>query len=96
MVKPNSRKTTAEDEASARPEETTQEPIPVHSPSLRDDAIAKLAYQFWLERGSPEGSPEADWFRAELLLDSGAQFGARPSSSRQRGRSMTLGAGTGK
>ena len=27
--------------------------------------IERLAYQFWLERGCPVGSPEQDWFRAE-------------------------------
>ena len=26
--------------------------------------IAVLAYQFWQERGCPEGSPEEDWYRA--------------------------------
>jgi hypothetical protein len=34
------------------------------------EAIAKLAYQLWSERGRPEGSPEEDWFRAEELLRS--------------------------
>jgi hypothetical protein len=28
----------------------------------------RLAYQFWLERGCPIGSPEQDWFRAEEEL----------------------------
>jgi hypothetical protein len=32
--------------------------------------IALLAYQFWLERGCPIGSPEEDWFRAEQVLQS--------------------------
>ena len=32
------------------------------------DEIAALAYDFWLQRGSPIGSPEADWFRAEEEL----------------------------
>ena len=26
---------------------------------------ALLAYQFWMERGCPAGSPEEDWLRAE-------------------------------
>jgi hypothetical protein len=34
-------------------------------------AVAKLAYQLWLQRGSPEGSPDEDWYRAENLLQSG-------------------------
>ena len=32
---------------------------------LDQEEIASLAYQFWLERGCPIGSPEQDWFRAE-------------------------------
>jgi hypothetical protein len=27
--------------------------------------IATLAYQLWLARGCPEGSPEVDWYEAE-------------------------------
>jgi hypothetical protein len=36
--------------------------------STRDDRheeIALRAYWLWQERGSPFGSPEKDWFRAE-------------------------------
>jgi len=32
------------------------------------ETIEHLAYQLWLERGSPIGSPDEDWFRAELAL----------------------------
>jgi len=28
--------------------------------------IAAIAYQFWLDRGCPDGSPDEDWFKAEL------------------------------
>ena len=28
------------------------------------DELARLAYQYWLERRSPTGAPEEDWFRA--------------------------------
>ena len=35
--------------------------------------IERLAYGFWLERGSPIGSPEEDWFRAETELRAGRQ-----------------------
>lgn len=31
---------------------------------------AKLAYQFWEQRGRPFGSPEVDWFSAEKALAS--------------------------
>jgi hypothetical protein len=30
--------------------------------------ISELAHQMWLDRGSPDGSPEEDWYRAEQLL----------------------------
>ena len=31
----------------------------------RHEEIAMQAYVLWQERGSPIGSPEEDWFRAE-------------------------------
>ena len=31
---------------------------------------ALLAYQFWMARGCPVGSPAEDWFRAERALHS--------------------------
>jgi hypothetical protein len=33
-----------------------------------DDEVATLAYQLWMERGCPIGSPEVDWFQAEEQL----------------------------
>ena len=30
--------------------------------------VSKRAYELWIERGCPEGSPEEDWFRAESEL----------------------------
>jgi len=35
----------------------------------RAAAIAELAYRLWEERGCPEGSPEEDWYAAELIID---------------------------
>jgi hypothetical protein len=35
----------------------------------RSRAIAELAYHFWEKRGCPEGSPEKDWYKAELVID---------------------------
>lgn len=32
------------------------------------DEIAERAYQMWVERGSPIGSPDEDWYRAEQEL----------------------------
>lgn len=41
-----------------------------HSPSIGPgpEEVAKLAYQFWEERGRPHGSSDEDWFRAEGRL----------------------------
>ena len=30
--------------------------------------VARLAYKLWVERGSPLGSPEVDWFAAEKAV----------------------------
>ncbi len=30
--------------------------------------VQRLAYEYWLARGCPEGSAEQDWFRAEQTL----------------------------
>lgn len=35
---------------------------------LTNNEIALRAYQLWEERGRPIGSPETDWFRAEVEL----------------------------
>ena len=59
-----------------RLQKTTESPIsvpPSGLPSQTHEAptreqIAKLAYQFWEERGRPEGSPDEDWVRAERQL----------------------------
>jgi hypothetical protein len=39
-----------------------------HPVADRTRTIEELAYQFWEERGRPEGSPQEDWYKAELLL----------------------------
>jgi len=36
----------------------------------REEDIAVLAYKLWQARGSPEGSPQEDWFRAVEELQS--------------------------
>ena len=36
----------------------------------KQQQTAFLAYQFWMERGCPVGSPDEDWFRAERALHS--------------------------
>jgi len=35
---------------------------------LRHEALTSLAYQSWLDRGQPIGSPEIDWTIAEQKL----------------------------
>ncbi len=32
------------------------------------EEVRRLAYEYWLARGCPEGSAEEDWFRAEQTL----------------------------
>jgi len=44
---------------------------PVIVPTSKQPAheeIAALAYEFWIQRGSPHGSHEEDWHSAEQLL----------------------------
>jgi hypothetical protein len=36
----------------------------------KQQQTALFAYQFWMERGCPVGSPDEDWFRAERALRS--------------------------
>ena len=36
----------------------------------RHQELELLAYEYWQERGSPIGSPEEDWFRAEEEMES--------------------------
>ena len=40
-----------------------------HRVALLRELTQQVAYQLWVERGRPSGSPEVDWFRAEVLLD---------------------------
>jgi hypothetical protein len=49
-----------------------------HVSAPDNEAIAKLAYQIWEERGRPPGSAEGDWYEAERQLQ--IQTGAMPRS----------------
>ena len=51
-------------------QEVVDESPQVQPASDRPEAeeVARLAHQYWLERGSPIGTPEEDWFRAEEEL----------------------------
>jgi hypothetical protein len=54
-----------------RPEMGKAQPGETQAPpttKLDDAAVAARAFQLWQERGSPIGSPEQDWFRAEEEL----------------------------
>lgn len=37
------------------------------------EEVRRLAYEYWLARGCPDGSAEEDWFRAEQVLQGAAQ-----------------------
>jgi hypothetical protein len=39
--------------------------LEIEHSGLDREAIGRLAYFYWEERGCPNGSPDQDWFRAE-------------------------------
>jgi Protein of unknown function (DUF2934) len=41
-----------------------------HRLALLHQLTRQVAYRFWVERGRPAGSPEVDWFQAEILVES--------------------------
>lgn len=47
----------------------------------RHEFVAKLAYQHWIGRGMPLGSPEVDWFAAERAMYESLQASGLISSS---------------
>jgi len=49
-----------------------------------------LAYQLWIERGSPLGSPEIDWLEAEARVQ--AELHARSTSRRREAQRAAAGA----
>ncbi len=40
-------------------------PVAALDPAAFHEAVARLAYQLWEQRGRPDSSAEIDWFRAE-------------------------------
>ncbi|HEX5283486.1 MAG TPA: DUF2934 domain-containing protein [Bryocella sp.] len=60
------RKTTAKVEAAPVVENHIENNIEKRIPSYEE--IARLAEQYWVERGRPFGSPEVDWLRAVSTL----------------------------
>ena len=55
-----------ERESSHRSDEATD--LGIEHPALDQEAIARLVYFYWGERGCPNDSPEEDWLRAEAEL----------------------------
>jgi hypothetical protein len=53
-------------ESSHSSNETTD--LAIEHPGVDQEAIARLAYFYWEERGCPNDSPDEDWFRAEAEL----------------------------
>lgn len=43
----------------------------------RHEELEELAYHYWLERGSPIGTPEEDWYRAEKELERREELASR-------------------
>lgn len=43
-------------------------PIDTGGTASEQEEIARLAYELWMQRGCPLGSPEEDWCRAEEQL----------------------------
>ncbi|HEY1495117.1 MAG TPA: DUF2934 domain-containing protein [Candidatus Solibacter sp.] len=48
--------------------------------AINKDAIEKLAYEYWLNRGCPLGSAEEDWIEAERTLQAAASA-AQPATA---------------
>lgn len=53
------------------------------------ELLRNLAYQAWLDRGQPHGSPEIDWSRAQQQLQQQAAVIATPISGEQADRNST-------
>ena len=47
----------------------------ISEPSIQAE-ICALAYELWMQRGCPLGSPEVDWFRAEEEVKSRKELSA--------------------
>ena len=63
----------AEPVSGSVPAPETSVAAPVYEPTR--EAIAALAYSYWVERGYEGGTPEEDWLRAERELCHAAPAG---------------------
>ncbi len=61
------------------PDMAPNPPVAAKNREVMQDRVRTLAYQLWLERGAPIGSPEIDWLEAEAQLD-GTQAKAQGAS----------------
>jgi hypothetical protein len=62
----------APEETDARLEGENEEPgSTLQEGEERYHQIQKLAYELWEKRGSPTGTPDADWHEAEKVLSVG-------------------------
>jgi len=48
--------------------QTPLELIPDSLYESHHEFVARLAYKLWMQRGSPLGSPDVDWFAAEKAV----------------------------
>jgi len=56
------------DESRPPDQERMLEVIPDSPYESHYEFVSELAYKLWLQRGSPLGSPEIDWFAAEQAV----------------------------
>jgi hypothetical protein len=56
-------------ESDHRSDEATD--LGIEHPTLDQEAIARLAYSYWEERGCPNDSADEDWLRAEAEIRKG-------------------------
>jgi len=49
----------------------------------QDELIRQKAYDLWTLRGCPLGSPDEDWFRAEVELNAELKLGKPPATKSQ-------------
>ena len=56
----------------AAPKSTVKHTQPAANAEDIPSQIQNLAYQLWLERGAPLGSPDVDWLEAEARVNNKA------------------------
>ncbi len=80
--------TTHKGQEGQQPMEPSNDPVTNRPEDLGREDIALRAYSLWEKRGSPIGSPDEDWFRAEQELRAErAQSQATGTATKIRGAS---------